>query len=560
MQIESPPKEKSKAAPKMPGMASDKRQMIRRDVRAEVEDWLWISLPAANLLNLYLCKTPESPEMLSFLMPSAWSCFLQCLFYKIGTSKSSSTRGNLTAMALVPSLVHTIAMAQILDSSFKNSRRWLLYSYWTVISSHSFVWIGEKSAIHMRHCKMLYSLLVIMAIAHCLTLSAVVRFLATFETLEWILLHILASQQHRFFVKNSYTAGKKQSSTRFQMATWGEYQTLVFLLVLGVLEWQAESLHLYGVDPDIPRNKDSKLSYSLVAQSGIIGCLLSVILVALLSRHLSLASKLVLQVAMPLCTVELSLRQFSNYIPPLTNAPHCLQWLLSFFLAIESSSQSWPRYWGLLYWGIALIILATPTVCIVQGRQSVVITRKWFHLVAVVLFAPTTRFFPQLMALGYAVSLCVLLVMESIRHATPFLNDFYCMVHDPTKDKSEGIIISHICLLLGCAAPLWISQAMDLDHQLLPQWGVLCLGVGDAMGAVIGKTYGRTPWGENNRTIEGSLAMWISMLVIGIVVTDQWKPLLVATTFATLLEAYTVQMDNLVLPLAGSLWIVMLSG
>lgn len=260
--------------------------------------------------------------------------------------------------------------------------------------------------------------------------------------------------------------------------------------------------------------------------------------------------------------------------------PRCLQWLLEFFLSTEPTSGStWPRYWGVLYWCIALVVLIPPTILIVQRRQSpVVITRKWFHLVAILLFAPTTHFFPQLMALGYAVALCGLVVLETLRRVAPALDDFYRLVQDPTKDSSEGIILSHICLILGCAMPLWLSEAIEYYSNdvtskgllLLSQWGILSLGVGDAMGAVVGKTYGQIRWGKNQRTVEGSLAMWISMMSVGrllpvvlVGVVDQhqepWVPLLVATTFVTLVEAYTIQMDNLVLPLAGSLWIVLLS-
>jgi dolichol kinase len=164
------------------------------------------------------------------------------------------------------------------------------------------------------------------------------------------------------------------------------------------------------------------------------------------------------------------------------------------------------------------------------------------------------------MALGFAVALCGLLILESIRREAQLVNQFYRLLQDPTKDVAEGMILSHLCLILGCAVPLWLGLAMEerIGHQmLLRHWGILCLGVGDAMAAVIGKTYGRFRWGRNRRTLEGSVAMWISMIVGGGLVVDQWSLLLEATTLATLLEAFTTDMDNLILPLAGSIWIVL---
>jgi dolichol kinase len=104
-------------------------------------------------------------------------------------------------------------------------------------------------------------------------------------------------------------------------------------------------------------------------------------------------------------------------------------------------------------------------------------------------------------------------------------------------------------------------------------WGVWVLGIGDAMGAMIGKSFGRHRWGSNSRTIEGSMAMFLSLClvcVISIVYTPnttatmqsetptvysvgQWLP---AVVFVTLIEAYTLQIDNIVLPFAGATMIL----
>jgi dolichol kinase len=213
--------------------------------------------------------------------------------------------------------------------------------------------------------------------------------------------------------------------------------------------------------------------------------------------------------------------------------------------------------------------------------MNMVVTHKWFHLVAILLFGPITWKFPQLMSLSYAIALCGLIVLETLRKDVLLLQTFYLGFVDPTKDDTHGgIILSHMCLIVGCAAPLWISECCRSDDDgtsinsnsnrnillLLPQWGVLCLGVGDAMGAIVGKGFGRHQWGKNRRTVEGSLAMWVSMMaIIGTCWffgaagrRDCWWALVAATTFATVLEAFTLQMDNLVLPLAGSAVLLLL--
>ena len=164
--------------------------------------------------------------------------------------------------------------------------------------------------------------------------------------------------------------------------------------------------------------------------------------------------------------------------------------------------------------------------------------------------------------------------METLRSEdAPLLQSFYFAFLDDKKDKGECIIISHVFLIVGCAIPLWIDQVIsstndddaDLSSSssslLLAEFGVISIGVGDAMGAVIGKSIGKHHWGMNQRTLEGSLAMWLSMIGIGMLVCtsmQEYGALLLATTFTTILEAFTVQLDNLVLPISGSTIILLI--
>lgn len=406
------------------------------------------------------------------------------------------------------------------------------------------------------------------------------QFLTTGEFLEVIVLHGLLSILQRFFVKESIRPkerlnhhendNREMHNNGLQMATWGEFQVLVFLLVLAFMEFQTNfwtQIHM-----SVIREDDGAVDcyYSLVGQCGVFGCLLTTAaLVVLLPKQYSLVARMALHVAGPLLLVESCLRCL-QYTPSRSSftrgssmtlpiQPYCLHWLVDFFLSTETCSPSWPRYFGLLYWLMVLVVLAKPTIRIVhRTKQSVVITRKWFHLVAVVLFAPTTHYFPELMALGYAVALCGLLILESIRREAPLLDHFFRLLQDPTKDVIDGVMLSHICLILGCAIPLWLGLSMEERigcQMLLRNWGILSLGVGDAMAAVVGKALGRFRWGRNNRTVEGSAAMWISMMLAGSLVVEQGSLLLEVTTLATILEAFTTEMDNLVLPLAGSIWI-----
>jgi len=165
------------------------------------------------------------------------------------------------------------------------------------------------------------------------------------------------------------------------------------------------------------------------------------------------------------------------------------------------------------------------------------------------------------------------------------------------KGGSSNFVVTHAALVFGCAIPLWICEILFSDGpttslgqeqqqgegiclpnlssssyisiRLLPYIGIIVVGVGDAIGAVVGTLYGKCRWpGGSKRTLEGSFAMFIGMLLcvlsiesiiydsndswVGALHTcssiDCWRPLLILT----LLEASTCQIDNLCLPLVGA--------
>jgi dolichol kinase len=332
-------------------------------------------------------------------------------------------------------------------------------------------------------------------------------------------------------------------------------------------------------------SNDSLYAYTAVA--GLIGCGTACAAADLLVSKESVVLRMIFVVVVALGTVEGCFWMQAVPYP----FPKCLWWIFGdFLMSVEQQQQpasslagrilpasltELPRMAWLAYW----VVTMGATIPLAPGNNaSAVIARKWFHLVAVLLFVPVTVAAPQLQSLSYAIALAVLLLLESTRHRLPWLNDFYLTYLDTSKDESQdSTIISHMALIAGCAAPLWLVQwwestiAVDNDTNavstmrsvLLPLWGVWTLGVGDAMGAVVGKNCGRVHWGQQRRTVEGSVAMFICLYAVCFITLwyetdgrDQmmaaWTQLLHAVAFVTLLEAFTLQIDNIVLPLAGA--------
>jgi len=92
--------------------------------------------------------------------------------------------------------------------------------------------------------------------------------------------------------------------------------------------------------------------------------------------------------------------------------------------------------------------------------------------------------------------------------------------------------------------------------------GILIMGYGDGLAAVIGQSYGKRTYvtGNTKKSVEGSLAMFAASLVVALVFFSFYPPpsVLVAAltiaTAATLLEGGSPRgLDNLTVPLGVSL-------
>ena len=237
-----------------------------------------------------------------------------------------------------------------------------------------------------------------------------------------------------------------------------------------------------------------------------------------------------------------------------------------------------------------------------QRKKRVVIARKYFHLIAILLFVPITWVDPDMMSLSHAISTALLIVVEMVRrNYAVSLNELF-MVFLDEKDASAqkgGFAVTHIALIVGCAFPLWVYQLLQqsphaADEQsscfhseeilsmVLPFLGVLVLGIGDSVGAICGIKLGHHRWpGGSSRTLEGSLCMLLSMMVVifcsssFIASTNTAKyqnssdimkyafsntcQVSVLLGILTLIEASTAQIDNLCLPIAGSTYVLLMA-
>uniref|UniRef100_A0A0D9VC64 dolichol kinase n=1 Tax=Leersia perrieri TaxID=77586 RepID=A0A0D9VC64_9ORYZ len=198
-----------------------------------------------------------------------------------------------------------------------------------------------------------------------------------------------------------------------------------------------------------------------------------------------------------------------------------------------------------------------------QSKTERILLRKYYHLVAVLIFSPAVIFQPDFLDLAFGAAFAVFLILEMIRvwEIYPLGHIVHQFMNAFTDHRdSEILIVSHFSLLLGCALPKWMSSGFN-DRPLTPFAGILSLGIGDTMASMIGYKYGVLRWSKTGKkTIEGTAAGITSVLAAcsillsllassGYILSQHWLSLLVAVTLSGLLEAYTAQLDNAFIPL-----------
>ena len=231
---------------------------------------------------------------------------------------------------------------------------------------------------------------------------------------------------------------------------------------------------------------------------------------------------------------------------------------------------------------MGIIAVGVPICSIVAHNiNNRVVSRKLFHFLAVILFVPVIVFFPLFITLAFGVGVCALMITEYCRHATlafpglsRHITEYYDLFLDK-RDRDRGLVLSHIYLLLGIALPFWLHEALELlivfdDKKsslvILKHFGWITVGVGDALAAWVGVYWGSFRWPTSSssaprRTLEGSagcflgmcfavvLVMWMEGMSFSTVDPASSYSIVVTLFLTTLIEAYSFDIDNLVLPM-----------
>lgn len=233
-------------------------------------------------------------------------------------------------------------------------------------------------------------------------------------------------------------------------------------------------------------------------------------------------------------------------------------WIFDFMLS------NWPYRVGLLSLWILEILACTFYVLV--RRQSTkkadTTERKVFHVVIIMTFLPAMYLDISLILICSVGATCLLILLEAMRALdipplAKILNERFSVFVD---SQDQGfLILTPIYLMLGQSLPIWAAclqqpSLLNTPGSALPiaaLSGILSVAVGDTAASVIGYKYGKIKWAGCNKTVEGTVAAIISQTAFMIILRGVPLSLgeFAAIAAISLIEAYTSQIDNLILPI-----------
>ena len=159
-------------------------------------------------------------------------------------------------------------------------------------------------------------------------------------------------------------------------------------------------------------------------------------------------------------------------------------------------SLYWAALIGATVAAVVLLAWQLGPAAVRDGRD---LLRKAYHLLALALFVPgsllevplhvlhhlvplyilpsSNTLKPQYLRVAYGLAMSGMLLVEAAHGGRPsWLRPFMRLLTDGRD--SEALILTHIYLLFGCAAPLWLLPR-PAGRELVAYAGLLVLGIGD---------------------------------------------------------------------------------
>jgi len=202
-----------------------------------------------------------------------------------------------------------------------------------------------------------------------------------------------------------------------------------------------------------------------------------------------------------------------------------------------------------------------------QRPKLTTMHRKFFHLTASLVLLSGLLYDPELLLFASTLIVYVFIIIEVIRllNVQPLGDSINQSFGRFLDDQDQGpLILTPIYLLVGLVLPLWLRPCTRvLEVRFCHFAGFISVGVGDAFASIGGSLIGKRKWStDTKKTLEGTLSSVLTEMVASafvlcfvgdFFVLDSYSNLylLVCCIVLSLLETFTAQVDNLILPLVS---------
>lgn len=208
--------------------------------------------------------------------------------------------------------------------------------------------------------------------------------------------------------------------------------------------------------------------------------------------------------------------------------------------------------WLCGYWLLCMCFIFPLIAC---SHSIVQIRRKYFHLLAVLMFGPPIIDRADLFLCVAGISVCgVFVVVEFVRRNFDELRPLNRVMEQylDKKDLHTKFVSSHIQLLIASLLPVALSD--DTEVRLA---GLLTIGIGDSFAAIGGLTSRKThKLPKSEKTFQGLFSFIVSVTLALFLLGKLSTESAFATIAAGLSECYAKRYDNLIVPLVFSVCII----
>ncbi|KAH9508432.1 hypothetical protein Btru_055222 [Bulinus truncatus] len=188
-------------------------------------------------------------------------------------------------------------------------------------------------------------------------------------------------------------------------------------------------------------------------------------------------------------------------------------------------------------------------------------TRKVFHVFILLVYIPGLVLHTHLLLIASIVTFGLFVIIETTRALqVPVIGkQLHEILSAFVDERDQGpIFLTHIYLLTGLSLSLWLSPNLFTSVKASNEMysGVLSLGIGDSVACVIGSKFGRIHYPGSRKTVEGTIASIATQMFavifannLGIIQVSSMSTVFIGVSLSSLFEAFTDQIDNLMLPL-----------